>query len=89
MNDNTYNGWTNYETWSVHLERFDGMSLEDIGMDDDESDPGDIGDYLRDSVLYDIEDTVPGAHFRSILYQFMQAVNWAEIAEHIIDNSKE
>ena len=23
-NDNTYNGWTNYETWRVNLELFNG-----------------------------------------------------------------
>jgi hypothetical protein len=89
MNDNTHNGWTNYETWSVNLERFDGMTLEDVGMDDDESAPGDIGDYLRDLVESEIDETAVQDHFKSILYQFMREVNWTEIAEHIIDNSKE
>ena len=26
-----YNGWTNYETWRVNLEMFDGMSFEREG----------------------------------------------------------
>jgi hypothetical protein len=29
-NDRKYNGWTNYETWRVNLEIFDGISGEDF-----------------------------------------------------------
>ena len=47
----TYNGWTNYATWRVHLEMFDGMEVDerdrlelfqwDIGINkaQDEEDP--------------------------------------------------
>ena len=27
-NENTYNGWTNYATWRVNLEMFDGFSID-------------------------------------------------------------
>lgn len=27
----TYNGWTNYATWRVNLEIFDGLDLRDMG----------------------------------------------------------
>ena len=27
--DNTYNGWTNYETWRVMLEIFDGYETDE------------------------------------------------------------
>ena len=30
MTDNTYNGWTNYATWRVNLEIFDGLTARDI-----------------------------------------------------------
>lgn len=30
MTDDTYNGWTNYATWRVNLEMFDGMSPRDF-----------------------------------------------------------
>lgn len=30
MNDKTYNGWTNYATWRVNLEIFDGLTPQDI-----------------------------------------------------------
>jgi predicted HD phosphohydrolase len=54
----------------------------------DESDPGDIGDYLRDVVENDIDETTVQGHLKSILYQFMSNVNWTEIAQHIRANSK-
>ena len=28
MTDNTYNGWSNYETWRVNLEIFDGLQTD-------------------------------------------------------------
>jgi hypothetical protein len=31
MNDKTYNGWTNYATWRINLEMFDGCNLTDDG----------------------------------------------------------
>jgi hypothetical protein len=31
MNDQKYNGWTNYATWRVNLEIFDGIDLMDYG----------------------------------------------------------
>jgi len=30
MTDTTYNGWSNYATWRINLEIFDGVSLEDF-----------------------------------------------------------
>ena len=27
---NEYNGWTNYETWRVNLEIFDGFNMDDL-----------------------------------------------------------
>jgi hypothetical protein len=27
---NEYNGWTNYETWRVNLEIFDGFDMDDV-----------------------------------------------------------
>ena len=29
MSNTTYNGWTNYATWRVNLEVFDGMDIMD------------------------------------------------------------
>jgi hypothetical protein len=30
MTDTTYNGWSNYATWRINLEIFDGVSLDDF-----------------------------------------------------------
>jgi hypothetical protein len=30
MNKATYNGWTNYATWRINLEIFDGMTARDL-----------------------------------------------------------
>jgi hypothetical protein len=35
-NDKTYNGWTNYATWRVNLEMFDGLDIADISFITDE-----------------------------------------------------
>jgi hypothetical protein len=39
MSDKTYNGWTNYATWRIHLEIFDGMSLDLDGYFVDGAEP--------------------------------------------------
>jgi len=39
MSDTTYNGWTNYATWRINLEVFDGLELEDFGGQDKNFDP--------------------------------------------------
>ena len=41
-----YNGWTNYATWRVNLEMFDGMNLEDL-TGQTEWDTGDLAEYLK------------------------------------------
>lgn len=35
MTDTKYNGWTNYATWRVNLEMFDGQPVHDIDGDTD------------------------------------------------------
>ena len=77
MTDKTYNGWTNYETWRVNLEIFDGYELLTDGQRVDE-------EYLKDMaeeiVLGDV-DKQSLAH--SYAHSFMSDVNWYEIAKHI------
>ena len=89
MTDKNYNGWTNYETWRVNLEIFDGIAwwlrrrYETDGQRVDE-------EYLKDMaeeiVLGDVDEQSL-AH--SYAYSFMSDVNWHEIAEHINDEIKE
>jgi hypothetical protein len=86
----SYNGWTNYETWRVNLEMFDGVTASDLGVTLDED--VDVGDQLRDlaDILQQeaaviIESQTADGLARSLALDFLHRVNWVEIAEHIVD----
>jgi hypothetical protein len=91
MLDTTYNGWTNYATWRVNLEVFDGLEASD--MFDLTSDAYDLGenlkDYAEDVVSMSVAD--PNAPSLAIDYAFafLQEVNWREIAQHMINDYAE
>jgi len=91
MNDKTYNGWSNYATWRVNLEVFDGMTLEDLNTV--EVEPYEVGQYLKD---YAEECIFLGHNSNSPQYcnliedyarAFLSDVNWHEIAEHMIEEA--
>jgi hypothetical protein len=71
MNDNKYNGWTNYATWRVNLEMFDGFE-SDGEMDAD--------DYKFMAIEYLEADGTAGLAFDYAM-AFIDNVNWHEIAE--------
>jgi hypothetical protein len=82
----TYNGWTNFETWRVNLEIFDGMTPEDISPD------GNVdADYLRSYVegLLDItfQDAPGGEFVHGWVLSWLSDVNWDEIAEALGEDS--
>ena len=86
MTDKKYNGWTNYETWRVNLEIFDGLELEE--MFDLTLDAWDLRhvlqDYAEEVVTMSIQD--PNAPSLALDYAmaFLSDVNWHEIAKHMI-----
>jgi hypothetical protein len=93
MTDKTYNGWTNYETWRVNLEVFDGMEAADFdGADDAEVDVYAFSQQLQDyaeevifsGVRYD--ERAPSSLMEDYARAFLQAVNWYEIAKHMVDD---
>ena len=75
VTDTTYNGWTNYETWRVNLEIFDGYDPDGQPVDHE-----DIKDMAEEIVLGEVGEQSL-AH--SYAHAFMSDVNWHEIAEHI------
>lgn len=82
--DNTYNGWTNYATWRVNLEIFDGMQLEDM-FGDDNTDADDIAERIKEWAEEIMEnDTPDGGLARDYALAFLADVNWHEIAMHLI-----
>jgi len=69
MSKATYNGWTNYATWRINLEIFDGL---DQVWDADEA-----RQYVEDY----INETSSGLA-RDYALAFIADVNWHEIAAH-------
>ena len=76
MNDKTYNGWTNYATWRVNLEMFDG------------SDTCWTAESAREFVEEIIESTTQEGVARDYALAFISDVNWHEIAEHYQDENE-
>jgi hypothetical protein len=70
MSNNTYNGWTNYATWRVNLEMFDGS---------DQSWSADSAKDFAEEVIY---STTSEGLARDYALAFLSDVNWYEIAEH-------
>jgi hypothetical protein len=75
MTATTYNGWTNYETWRVNLEIFDGYDPDGRLVC-----PLELQDYAEEIIEGQAE-----AHSLALDYAmaFLSAVNWCEIARHI------
>lgn len=84
----TYNGWTNYATWRVNLEVFDGMSVRDItGC----SIPAvsELKDAAKNYAEELIEQSSGDGLARDYALAFLSDVNWWEIAEHILADEEE
>jgi hypothetical protein len=80
----TYNGWTNYATWRINLEWFDGV--DDVFIDAYKGD--DVHDFADNLQSY-VEEALDQLGHRDVLMDyamaFIQDVNWHEIAEHLAD----
>jgi hypothetical protein len=86
MSDSTYNGWTNYATWRVNLEMFDGTNLEDLTGRTDWENPYDLMDFLYAWAVEIIENDTPnGGLAQDYAIAFLDDVNWKEIAKHMIN----
>jgi len=71
--DTTHNGWTNYATWRVNLELFDG---------DNERWSYSSSDGMREFAELLIEESTDEGIGRDYAMAFLDEVNWQEIAEH-------
>jgi hypothetical protein len=92
MSNETYNGWTNYETWRVNLEFLDGMTPEDFGYRIYNTDADSIADMVNDLKM-NLEEYVwdiigPGAKgfALDLVESFLRKVDWEEIAEHMVSD---
>ncbi len=90
MSDTKYNGWTNYATWRVNLEIFDGLEQSEVF---DLSLPFEqLRHVLQDYVEGHIYEAGGGEGNIAVDYTlaFLSDVNWYEIAKHMIaDNTEE
>jgi hypothetical protein len=79
-----YNGWSNYETWRVNLEIFDGYEWEGENYRDTYELSKCLEQYADDAVTGFGEITAGLAidYARS----FLSEVNYFEIAEHLEEN---
>ena len=85
-----YNGWTNYATWRVNLEIFDGFDPREYwqGAHENAHDLGiSLKEYAED--LLEQEIVIREGFALSYAMAFLADVNWTEIAQHIIDNNAE
>jgi len=90
MTGNEYNGWTNYETWFVHVALLDGTSLADYGCA-----PGDSVYDVRRALMAWMDDLLIADLRRSadisasiphmLAEEFLSDVNWYEIAQHMLE----
>jgi len=78
--DNTYNGWTNYATWRVNLELFDG---------DNERWSHGSPDGMREFAELLITESTDEGVGRDYAMAFLDEVNWQEIAEHYEEEEEE
>jgi hypothetical protein len=75
MKKETYNGWTNYATWRVNLEIFDGLYSD---MEGEKVTAESCKEYAED-VLSEGGEGLVLDYARA----FMANVNWHEIAGHL------
>jgi hypothetical protein len=85
----TYNGWTNYATWRVNLEIFDGVSTSDLGFDGMPLSglTGALKEYVEEIVC----PFKKGENSLAETYAlaFVSEVNWSEIAKHLKEDEEQ
>ena len=90
MSDKTYNGWTNYATWRVNLEMFDGVDPRDISTRFHPDEAYNLGHDLKEyaeNIITDYKSETTLAQDYALA--FLSDVNWHEIAEHMIEDYAE
>lgn len=87
MTNETYNGWTNYATWRVMLEMFDGIdTAEYFDLNQEAYDLGiDLKSYAIEMVEQSVNDPRAPSLALDYAFAFLNEVNWWEIAKHLIN----
>lgn len=78
-----YNGWTNYATWRVNLEIFDGIDPSDMGWQ--RLDTYDLSQCMKEYVHEILEIDAKEGLALDYARAFISDVNWREIARAMIE----
>ena len=73
-----YNGWTNYPTWRVNLEIFDGGNWDRYAADD-------LKEFVIDQIFAETRSGIA----RDYAIAFLEEVNWREIHKSLQEISAE
>ena len=101
MKENTYNGWTNYETWNAALWLGNGEGssryCDDLAQESyDNAEACDtftrmenatfsLADSIKD--IFDSDERLPETGWMAdAVNTYISEVNWHEIAEHYMEN---
>jgi hypothetical protein len=85
----TYNGWTNYATWRVNLEIFDGFDPKDYWSGSDRWEAYELGDFLKGYAEELIESSSSEGLALDYALAFLSDVDWRQIASRMLDNFEE
>ena len=78
-----YNGWTNYATWRVNLEIFDGIDPSEMGWH--KLDKYDLADTLKEYANEALEMNASEGLALDYARAFLQDVEWYEIGDFMRD----
>jgi hypothetical protein len=85
--EKTCNGWTNYATWRVNLEMFDGSDMSEYYSEAFEAEDTcalsqHLKDYANETIEMDAKEGLALDYARA----FISNVNWYEIAQHMLED---
>ena len=83
---NEHNGWTNYETWRVNLEIFDGFDMDNVPRTIDN--PYDLAEYLKEMADELVCGDAEGLA-RDYARAFLSDVDYYQIATLMIEESEQ
>lgn len=87
MSNAEHNGWTNYATWLVNLELFDGLWLPEYFEHNDL--PDDLAEWCKEYVEDYIEQSIGTQDLASgWAFAFIADVDWQSIANHLLDDAE-
>ena len=85
-----YNGWTNYATWRINLELFDGAqpAIDFSYIEDRDKRIYAVQQYLIDATFEYIEGDTANDLVKGFAKAFVSEVNYYEIALHMIEEAE-